>query len=27
LIDNELVKNCPALSNSPKVELTEVPLV
>lgn len=27
LIDNEMVKNCPALANSPKIELTEVPLV
>ena len=23
LLDNETVKNCPALSNSPKIELTE----
>jgi hypothetical protein len=27
LIDNEMVKNCPALANSPKIELTEVPLI
>jgi ArsR family transcriptional regulator, virulence genes transcriptional regulator len=27
LIDNEMVKNCPALANGPKVELTEVSLV
>ena len=26
LIDNELVNNCPALNNSPKIELTEVSL-
>ena len=25
LIDNEFVKNCPALNNSPKIETTEVP--
>ncbi|MEW6240161.1 MAG: metalloregulator ArsR/SmtB family transcription factor [Chloroflexota bacterium] len=24
LIDNELVKNCPALNNSPKIEVTEI---
>jgi len=27
LIDNEIVKHCPVLTNSPKVELTEAPLV
>ncbi|MBN1451725.1 MAG: winged helix-turn-helix transcriptional regulator [Anaerolineales bacterium] len=27
LIDNEIVKHCPVLTNSPKVKLTEVPLV
>ena len=27
LIDNEMVKNCPALTNSPEAKLTEVPLV
>jgi DNA-binding transcriptional ArsR family regulator len=27
LIDNEMVKNCPALANSPKIELTEVSLI
>lgn len=27
LIDNDLVKNCPALKNSPKIETTEVPVI
>lgn len=27
LIDNELVKNCPALNNSPKIELKEIPTI
>ena len=27
LIDNEMVKNCPALTNKPKVEVAEVPLI
>ncbi|MFZ5909382.1 MAG: ArsR/SmtB family transcription factor [Chloroflexota bacterium] len=27
LIDNELVKNCPALNNSPNIELKEVPAI
>jgi DNA-binding transcriptional ArsR family regulator len=27
LVDNEMVKNCPVLANSPKVELLEVPLI
>jgi len=27
LLDNETVKNCPALNNSPKIELTEYPYI
>lgn len=27
LLDNELVKNCPALNNSPKIEMTDKPAI